>query len=293
MTSSGLIDPRRRCSPSWLGAWRRSRSSSCSQSASRAGSRSWPDCPSCGSAGLPDASARELLASVIARSSGRARARPDTRRDARQSACAARAAARVLRGRTRRGLRAPGRRIAARPDRSELPPARASSCRPTTQRLLLVAAADPTGEPALLVRASAEHRRPDRRELSPAEADGLLELGPAGQRFAIRSCAPRSTARRRPTSGAPRIRRWRRPPIPSATPIAAPGIARTRSRSPTRTSPSSWSSPPRAPAREAGSRRPLRSSSDRRRSRPTRPAGPTARWKPPPASTWPAPPRKR
>ena len=45
-----------------------------------------------------------------------------------------------------------------------------------TQRLLLVAAADPTGEPALLVRASEEIAVPI-RQLSPAEADGLLEIG--------------------------------------------------------------------------------------------------------------------
>ena len=47
---------------------------------------------------------------------------------------------------------------------------------PATQRLLLVAAADPTGEPALLIRASALINVP-MEELSPAEADGLLELG--------------------------------------------------------------------------------------------------------------------
>ena len=45
-----------------------------------------------------------------------------------------------------------------------------------TQRLLLLAAADATGEPALLVRASQEISVPI-RQLSPAEADGLLELG--------------------------------------------------------------------------------------------------------------------
>ncbi len=45
-----------------------------------------------------------------------------------------------------------------------------------TQRLLLVAAADPTGEPALLVRASEEIGVPI-HQLSPAEADGLVELG--------------------------------------------------------------------------------------------------------------------
>ena len=44
-----------------------------------------------------------------------------------------------------------------------------------TQRLLLLAAADPTGEPALLVRGSEEIGVPI-HQLSPAEADGLLEL---------------------------------------------------------------------------------------------------------------------
>jgi DNA-binding CsgD family transcriptional regulator len=44
------------------------------------------------------------------------------------------------------------------------------------QRLLLVAAADPTGEPALLVRAAGELGIPF-EELAPAEADGLLDLG--------------------------------------------------------------------------------------------------------------------
>jgi len=45
-----------------------------------------------------------------------------------------------------------------------------------TQRLLLLAAADPTGEPALLVRAS-EAIDVAIDQLSPAEADGLLQLG--------------------------------------------------------------------------------------------------------------------
>jgi DNA-binding CsgD family transcriptional regulator len=47
----------------------------------------------------------------------------------------------------------------------------------TTQRLLVVAAADPTGEPALLFRASEQAGIPV-HELSAAEADGLVELGP-------------------------------------------------------------------------------------------------------------------
>ena len=47
---------------------------------------------------------------------------------------------------------------------------------PETQRLLLLAAADPTGEPALFVRAAEEIGVPVHR-LSHAEADGLVELG--------------------------------------------------------------------------------------------------------------------
>jgi DNA-binding CsgD family transcriptional regulator len=47
---------------------------------------------------------------------------------------------------------------------------------PVTQRLLLVAACDPTGEPALLVRAAAELGIP-LDELAAAEAEGLLDLG--------------------------------------------------------------------------------------------------------------------
>jgi len=46
-----------------------------------------------------------------------------------------------------------------------------------TRRLLLVAAADPTGEPALLIRAAGELGI-STEELAPAAADGLLELGP-------------------------------------------------------------------------------------------------------------------
>ena len=133
-----------------------------------------------------------------------------------------------------------------------------------TRRLLLLAAADPTGEPALLVRAAKEFGVPI-RELAPAEADGLLERGvqvdvPASAP-ALGDLPGRGVRRaaRRP-SGAGRRHR-----SSSSTPIDAPGIARTRSRSPLRTSPLSWSSPLHAPAREAVSRRPRRSSSDQRR----------------------------
>ncbi len=60
-------------------------------------------------------------------------------------------------------------------------------------------------------------------------------------RFDTRYCALRSTERRRPRIGGPRIGRWRRLPMPSSTLIAAPGIAHTRSQRPMRTSRSNWS----------------------------------------------------
>jgi DNA-binding NarL/FixJ family response regulator len=57
-----------------------------------------------------------------------------------------------------------------------------------TQRLLLVAAAEPTGEPALLLRAVSQLGVP-LEAAAPAEADGLLELGP---RVAFRHALLRS-----------------------------------------------------------------------------------------------------
>ena len=160
-----------------------------------------------------------------------------------------------------------------------------------TQRLLLLAAADPTGEPALLVLASSEMGVPI-HDLSPAEADGLLELGPQVKfrhpllRSAIYRAAPsdeRRAAHRALAAATdpefdPDRRAWHR-----AHAIAEPdedvaleleqSAARARARGGIAASLPSWSG--------------------RRHSRPTRPAGPTARWRPPPASTWRAPPRKR
>ena len=125
--------------------------------------------------GLSDASARELLASVIT-------APLDERVRARILA--------ETRGNPLALLELP-REISAKgfaggfelPSEGSLPGRIEASFRrrvqqlPTeTQRLLLVAAADPTGEPALLVRASEEIGVPI-HQLSPAEADELLELG--------------------------------------------------------------------------------------------------------------------
>ena len=125
--------------------------------------------------GLPDASARELLASVIAAPLDervRARILAETRGNPlallelpREFSAAGFAG----------GFGLP--RDGSLPGRIEASFRRRVQQLPTeTQRLLLLAAADPTGEPALLVRASEEIAVPI-DELSPAEADGLLELG--------------------------------------------------------------------------------------------------------------------
>jgi DNA-binding CsgD family transcriptional regulator len=126
-------------------------------------------------AGLPDASARMLLASVIAarvdehvlaRLLTETRGNPLALLELPRGLSSALLAAGF-------GLPVDGSlpsRIEASFERrvQQLPPA--------TQRLLLVAAADPTGEPALLVGAAAELGIPF-DELAPAEADGLLQIG--------------------------------------------------------------------------------------------------------------------
>ena len=159
-----------------------------------------------------------------------------------------------------------------------------------TQRLLLVAAADPTGDPALLIRASGLINV-GMNELFPAEADGLLEIG---SQVAFRHPLLRSVIY---LAAASEARRAAHQALADATDAELDPDRRAWHRAhaswrPTRTLPLSWSSPRSAPAREADSRRPLRFSSDRRHSRPTPPAGPTARWKPPPVSSWPARPSK-
>ena len=125
--------------------------------------------------GLSDASARDLLGSVVtAPLDERVRARIIA--EARGNPLAL---LELLREFSRDGL-AGGfglPRGGSLPARIEASFGRRVQQLPTeTQRLLLLAAAEPTGEPALLVRASEEIGVPI-NELSPAEADGLLELG--------------------------------------------------------------------------------------------------------------------
>ena len=125
-------------------------------------------------AGLPDASARTLLASVIAapvdervlaRILAETRGNPLALLELPRGLSAA-----ALAG----GFGLPDGSLPARIEASFQ--RRVQQLPATTQRLLLVAAADPTGEPALLVGAAAELGIPT-GELAPAEADGLLQIG--------------------------------------------------------------------------------------------------------------------
>ena len=93
-----------------------------------------------------------------------------------------------------------------------------------TRLLLLVAAAEPVGDPALVWRA-AERLGIAGTALEPAARTGLLEIG-AQVRFRhplVRSAVYRSAsaAERRACT-----RRWPRPPTPRSIPIAAPGTGR-------------------------------------------------------------------
>jgi hypothetical protein len=75
-----------------------------------------------------------------------------------------------------------------------------------TQLLLLVAAADPTGEAALLWRATT-HLGIAREAVAPAEQAGLVEIG-ARSASATRWCARRSTGRPHRPTGVARTARW-------------------------------------------------------------------------------------
>ena len=213
--------------------------------------------------GLPDEDARRTARDGRARATRRARPRPDHRRDPRKSARSAGAAARDERGRAGRWLR-PSRRPATSGITSRSgTPRRLGSLPESTQRLMLLAAADPVGDATLLVarRPDARHRtgsRGGRRQRAPARHRRAGAL-PSSAR-ADRRC----TGRLLQPSAAPRTARSRRRSIRRSIPIAARGIAPKRQPVPTRRSRPSWSSRRVGRRRAAGSRQRLRSSSARR-----------------------------
>jgi DNA-binding CsgD family transcriptional regulator len=120
--------------------------------------------------GLADADARELLASVIGAPLD-ARVRGRILAEARGNPLALLELPAELAG----GFGLPGQL----PLRSRIEASfrrRVQGLPAATQRLLLLAAAEPTGEPALLWRSAAELGIPS-EALAPAEAEGMLELG--------------------------------------------------------------------------------------------------------------------
>jgi hypothetical protein len=135
-----------------------------------------------------------------------------------------------------------------------------------TRRLLLLAAADPVGDPLLVWRA-AERLGIPAQAATPAAEAALLEFG---ARVLFRHPLVRSAAYRSASLHERQDvhRALAEVTDPGSIPTAAPGTGPTPRRAPTRTSPKSSSAPPAAP-RAAGARpRRPRSSSARRRSRP-------------------------
>ena len=142
-------------------------------------------------------------------SARRAPPRPDRRRDARQPARAARAAARPDRRRSSRAVSAcsPSSALPGRIEES-FGAAPARRCRRTPDALLLLAAAEPLGDPTAAVArrrrlGGAGHGRRRGRTGRPARRSAIVS------RSAIRSCARRSTGQRLAAAapgGAPRAR---------------------------------------------------------------------------------------
>ena len=115
---------------------------------------------------------------------------------------------------------------------------------------MLVAAAEPAGEPVLVWRA-AEWLGIGAEAVAPAADAGLLTIGERVM-FRIRWCGRRCTGPRRRPSGGPRTRRWPPRPIRRPTPIAGPGTARRPRWNLMRRSRRSWSGRRAGPRRAAG-----------------------------------------
>ena len=120
-----------------------------------------------------------------------------------------------------------------------------------TRRLMLVAAAEPVGESALVWRA-AERLGIGIGAVAPAADAGLLTIG---ERVMFRHPLVRSAVYRAASlgrSGGPRTRRWPTRPIRGPTPIAVLGTARRPRWGPMRTPQPSWSAQRAGPRRAAG-----------------------------------------
>ena len=124
---------------------------------------------------------------------------------------------------------------------------------PVTRLLLLVAAAEPIGDPLLLWKAAAALGIDPRRGRPPRRR-GWWSSAPRCA-FAIRWCDRPCTGRPRRRTAAASTRRSPRRPTRASIPIAGHGTARRRRPGSTRTSPPSWSGRPRARRRVAAWRR--------------------------------------
>jgi hypothetical protein len=141
---------------------------------------------------------------------------------------------------------------------------RAQALPEATRTLLLLAAAEPAGDAALVWRA-ARASAIDPVALSAAQTAELLEIG-ADVRFRhplVRSAV--CTAPRRPATAGARTRLSPRRPMGRRTPIGARGIAHWRPTAPTRTPPPTSCAPRYGRRRAEGSPRQRRSSSERPR----------------------------
>ena len=133
---------------------------------------------------------------------------------------------------------------------------------PETQRLLVLAAADSSGDPVLVWRAAG------RLGIGADAADqavqaGLAEFGTGGGSV-IRWSGRQRTGRRRRRTGGRRTQRWRRPPTAISTRSGGPGTGPRLPPGLMRTWPRSWSARPGVPGRAAGWPRRPRSWSARR-----------------------------
>ena len=120
-----------------------------------------------------------------------------------------------------------------------------------TRRLLLLAAAEPVGDPLLVWRAAERLGVSVAATIDP-DTDGLLTLAEqvTFRHPLVRSAVYRSA--RRPENAGACIRRWRRSATPRQIRIGAPGIVHGRRWAPTRRSLPSSSAPPAARRRAGG-----------------------------------------
>jgi hypothetical protein len=124
-----------------------------------------------------------------------------------------------------------------------------------TRQLLLLAAAEPTGDPALLSRAAGSWASAPRMPPPRPRPTGCSPW-PAGSPSATRwSARPSTGQRRRPTAAGPTSPSLK-PRIRLLIPTGGPGTGPRQRRSPTKASRPSWSDPPAGPRRAAAWPRP-------------------------------------